>query len=100
MQNGSAIAVDSARVLARERKHILVLAFRLLEIEIRQPLPTPAYADHLATVFRGAIGDFFDDRVQSGNVASAGENADPLVCHGRVSSSFILRCAFPPACEQ
>ena len=83
VQHGPAAPVDGARVLAVERHDVAAPAGRILEVQVRERLPAATQTDDLDVVLAAAVGDGFYDRVEAGDVAAAGENADALFRHDR-----------------
>ena len=56
---------------------------------MREAFPSAADADDFAVVFRAPVDHFFDDGIQPGNVAAAGENANS------VSHNLLCRIHVP-----
>ena len=87
MQDGAAGPVDGAGVGAIQRHDVVLLGRRIVRIEVREAFPAAADAYNLAAVFRAPVNHFFDDGIQPGNVAAAGENANTV--------SHVLLCRIP-----
>src|SRR5262249_41469559 len=60
MQIGTARAVDGTRILPVQRQYIARAAGRILEVDMRQALPTPANSDHLAADLAASVDHCFD----------------------------------------
>src|SRR5262249_39810482 len=88
VKNGAAAPIDGARVVAVERHDVARPAGRILGIEVRQRLPAAPQADHFDVVFARAVGDRLDDRIEPGDVAAAGANADSPFRPGGLSTAF------------
>jgi hypothetical protein len=56
-------------------------AGRVLEVQVREGLPTTAETDDLDLVLTAALSHALDDRVEAGHVAAASEDADALFRH-------------------
>ena len=50
----------------------MLLAGRVVDVQVSEPLPTAADAHNLAIVFGAAVNDFLDHGVKAGNIASSG----------------------------
>src|SRR2546421_11170388 len=81
MQERSARAIDSACVVAVERQNIARAACRVVEIHVRQALPTPPDAGHVAPDLTATVDHTFDYRVQSGDVTTSGKYPHSLRRH-------------------
>ena len=81
MQVGAAGAVDGAGVLAIQRQHVARAAGRILQVDVGQPFPAAANADHLAANFASTVHHRLDHGIQTRNVAAARENTDTLRSH-------------------
>src|SRR5215216_3653244 len=76
VQHGAAAPIDGARVFTVQRDEVVGPAGRVLEVQVREGLPTTAETDDLDVVLTAAICHALDDCVEPGNVAAARENAD------------------------
>ena len=76
--------VDGACVGAIQWQDVVLLAGRIVRIQVREAFPAAANTHNLAAVFRAPVDYFFDDRIQPGNVAAAGKNANTV--------SHVLLC--------
>src|SRR6185503_9967963 len=81
MQKRAASTVDRAGDVTIKRQNISRAARRIFEIDVCQPLPATAYAQHFTTDFTSAIDNAFDHGIQSGNIAAASEYPDALYGH-------------------
>ena len=79
VQHGTAAPVYGARVVTVQRDDVVGSAGRILEVHVREGLPTTAEADDLDVVLTAAICHALDDCVEAGNVAAARENADAFL---------------------
>ncbi len=71
VQEGSAGAVDRARVIAVQVDEVLLVA-SMLPGRGDKALPAPPDSDHFIPAGRSAVGDRLDYRVEAGDVAAAG----------------------------
>jgi integral membrane sensor domain MASE1 len=62
--------VDDARVFPVQRDEVVRLAGWIIEIQVREGLPTTAETDDLDVVLTAAIGHGLDDCVEAGDVAA------------------------------
>jgi len=81
VQHGAAAPVDGASVFTVQRDDVVGPAGRVLEVQVREGLPTTAETDDLDVVLNAAISHALDDRVEAGDVAAARENADAFSHH-------------------
>ena len=81
VQVGAAGAVDGAGILAIQGQHVTGAARRILQVDVGQPFPAAANADHFAAHFASAVNHRLDHGIQSRNVAAAREYADTLRSH-------------------
>src|SRR6266700_4183197 len=81
VQHGPAVSIDRAGVLTVEGDDIARPAVGVLDIEVRERFPTAAQTADLDVVVACAIRYALDDRIETGNVAAAGENADAHFRH-------------------
>src|SRR6478672_13941729 len=79
VQHGAAAPVDGARVFTIQRDDVVGPTGRVLEVQVREGLPTTAETDDLDVVLTAAISHALDDRVEAGDVAAARENAMRLL---------------------
>jgi hypothetical protein len=79
VQEGSACAIDGARVFAVQGQDVMLPAGRVIQIDVRQSFPASANADYFTSDFRAAIDHRFDYRVQSGDIAASSEYAYALL---------------------
>src|SRR5258705_12982573 len=76
VQHGASAPVDGASVFSVQRDDIVRPAVRVLEVQVREGLPTAAQTDDLDVVLTAAISHALNDCVEAGNVAAARKNAD------------------------
>src|SRR5262245_9226669 len=76
VQHGAAAPVDDASVFTVQRDEVAGPAGRVLEVQVREGLPTTTETDDLDVVLAAAISHGLDDCVEAGDVAAARENAD------------------------
>src|SRR4029450_6427683 len=81
VQHGAAAPVYSARVVTVQRDDVVGPAGRVLEVHVREGLPTTAEANDLGVVLTAAKGHALDNCVEAGNVAAAREDANAFFCH-------------------
>src|SRR5712692_1903854 len=81
--------VDGARVLTVERNNVAAPAGRVLEVQVRERLPSATQPDDLDIVVAAAVGNGFYDRVEARDIAAAGENADALLRHDQSSTALL-----------
>ncbi len=84
VQHGAAASVDDARVFPVQRDEVVRLAGWIVEIQVREGLPTTAETDDLDVVLTAAIGHGLDDCVEAGDVPAARENADAFSRHAHL----------------
>src|SRR5208282_3708500 len=84
VQEGSACAIDGARVFAVQGEDVMLPADRVIQIYVGQSFPPPADANDVASDFRAAVDHRLDDGVQPGNVAASREYAYTLLGHVRL----------------
>src|SRR4029453_19277123 len=84
VQHGPTASVDDARVFTVERDEVVRFAGGVVEVQVREGLPTAAETDDLDVVLTAAIRNGLDDCVQAGNIAAACENADAFFRHARL----------------
>src|SRR5260370_2646000 len=75
VQHGAAAPVDGASVFTIQRDNVVGPAGRVLEVQVREGLPTTAETDDLDVVLAAPISHALDDRVEAGDVAAAPETA-------------------------
>jgi hypothetical protein len=85
VQHGAAAPVYRARVVTVQRDDVVGRTGRVLEVHVREGLPTTAEADDLDVVLTAAICNALDNCIEAGNVAAARENADALSCHNHTT---------------
>src|SRR6266581_8042956 len=90
VQHGAAAPVYGARVVTVQRDDVVGPAGRVLEVHVREGLPTTAEADDLDVVLAAAICHALNDCVETGNVAAARENADAPFCHTHLAGGPLL----------
>src|SRR5262249_33311221 len=83
VQISAAGAVDGAGVIAVERQDVARAAGEVVQIDMREGLPAAAQADHLSADLARSIDHRLDDGIQTGNIASPGQNTDAF-CRQRV----------------
>src|SRR3982074_1690306 len=76
VQHSAAAPVDGASVFTIQRHQVVRPAGRVLEVQVREGLPTTAETDDLDVVLTAAISHALDDCIVAGDVAAARENAD------------------------
>ena len=81
VQHGSAAPVDRARVLTVQLHDIMRPAGRVIEVQMRECLPTSTESEDLNAILAAAVGGALDDRVEAGNVAATSKYADALYRH-------------------
>src|SRR6185295_5859550 len=89
-----AAPVDGASVFTIQRDDVVGPTGRVLEVQVRQSLPTTAETDDLDVVLTAAISHALDDRVEAGDVAAARENADAFSHHAHLPG---LACRYNKA---
>ena len=87
VQIGAAGAVDGAGVLAIQRQNVARAAGRVLQVDVGQPFPAAADADHFAADLAATVDHRLDDGIQSRNIAAAREDTDTLRSH---ECSFMI----------
>ena len=78
VQHGAAAPVDGASVFTIQWQNVVEPARRVLEVQVREGLPSTAETNDLDVVLTAAISHALDDRVEAGDVAAALCNADAL----------------------
>src|SRR5579862_4563195 len=81
MQDRSAVTIDGASVLARQRQHVMRTALLIFQVQVRERFPSAPQAHHFTAVFRTAIRDFFDNGIESRDIPSASQDTDTLNSH-------------------
>src|ERR1700692_3819482 len=84
VQHRGPATVDGAGVFTIQGDNVVGPAGRVLEVQVREGLPTTAEADDLDVVLTAAISHALDDRVEAGDVAAARENADASSHHAHL----------------
>ena len=83
MQHGAAVPIDGAGVLAVQGDDVTALACRVIKVQVREALPAAPETNDFDIILAAAVGHGLDDRIQAGDVAATGENANALLCHDR-----------------
>src|SRR6266478_6404660 len=84
VQHGAAAPVDGAGVFTVQWNEVVRFAGGVVQVQMGKGLPTAAEPDDLDVVLTAAISYALDDRVESGDVAAARENADTLPRHAHL----------------
>ena len=81
MQHGSPAPIDRARVLTVQLHDIMRPAGRVIEVQMRECLPTSTEPEDLNAILAAPIGGALDDGVETGDVAATSKYADALYRH-------------------
>src|SRR4029077_11307622 len=81
VQHGSPAPGDRASVLTVQLHDIMRPAGRVIEVQMRECLPTSTESEDLNAILAAAVGGALDDRVEAGNVAATSKYADALYRH-------------------
>ena len=91
--------VDGAGVRPIERSHVLGVDPDVRS-DVGQPLPAATDAEHVVAGLGRAVHHALDDRIETGDVAAAGQDPDSLGgCHGhRIVRFARVSCGLRPGC--